>query len=49
MRSKKLSSVHNKVHFLILYLFHLLKLYPPSNVSLPEGQVGTVWEPSKQE
>jgi hypothetical protein len=41
-----LSSADNKVHFPTLYLFHFLKLYPPSNALLPEGRAGTAWEPS---
>jgi hypothetical protein len=30
-------SAHNKVHFLTIYLLHFPKLYPLSNVPLPEG------------
>jgi hypothetical protein len=39
---------HNNTRFLILYLLHFPKLYPFSNVPLPEGRVGTAWELSKQ-
>jgi hypothetical protein len=28
-------SAHKKVHFLTLYLFHFLKLYPPSKRAFP--------------
>jgi hypothetical protein len=36
---------HNKFHALTPYLFHFLKLYPPSNVPLLEEVAGTAWEP----
>jgi hypothetical protein len=39
-------SAHNKVHILNVYFLHFLKLYPASNVCIPEGQVGTAWVPS---
>jgi hypothetical protein len=42
-----LSSAHSKVHLLALYLLHFLKLYPISNVLLPEGRAGIAWELSK--
>jgi hypothetical protein len=50
MRSKDpaslISSAHNNVHFLTLYL-HFPKCYPTSNVTLPEGPAGIACEPSK--
>jgi hypothetical protein len=47
--SQLLSSAHKACHFLTLYLLHFPKLYPISEVYLPEGWSGSVWETSKQE
>jgi hypothetical protein len=44
--STNFPSAHNEVHIVILYRFHFLKFYLPSNIPLPEERLGTVWEPS---
>jgi hypothetical protein len=35
------SSVHKKAHIVTIYPYHLPKLYPHPDVSLPKGQAGT--------
>jgi hypothetical protein len=52
IRSKiraQLLSAHKNVHILPLYLFQFPKLYPLSNVPLPERRTGTAWEHTKPE